>query len=99
MPHINKDFCPKNAMAEQRKLNKQIATKKIVAIARNIKAARDERHKRTVAIQKMATEARRTGVSQAEELKAFDNTPVVWDIGDLVEDLCEAIDELDIAIS
>jgi hypothetical protein len=67
----------------------------VINVARKIKTARDERHKRISEIQNIAAKARKTGIAQTEALREFDKTPAVWDLGDLVEELCEALDKLD----
>jgi hypothetical protein len=73
-----------------------LALTKVVNVARKLKAARDERHQRTLDLQALAAAARAGGPSGTGVLNEYDRThPTVWDIGDVTEEICEAIDILD----
>lgn len=85
-------------LAEVRRLRKELQAAKaaeektvaVISVARKWKAARDERHARTKKLQELAAEARRTG-----RPGKVPEEPLVWDIGDITEEICTALDELD----
>lgn len=68
------------------------AKDRVITVAKKIRAARDERRERARKMQELAAEARRTGKNLSHRV---DNTPHVWDLGDLVDELCDALDRLE----
>lgn len=75
-------------------MKSQEKMQKVIAVARKIKAARDEQHARVAKMQSLSIEARTDPASARAKMAALDKQPRVWDLGDLVEDLCEALAEL-----
>jgi len=63
----------------------------LLAACRDLRSARDERVARTRAMQELASLARRTGESQREALRRLDRQPRVWDVGDAVARILEAL--------
>lgn len=72
------------------------ALERVAVAARKLKAARDERHKRARDLQAAAALARAGGPRGSAALAEFDRTHLtVWDIGDVTEEICEALAALD----
>lgn len=67
------------------------ALRRVVEVARKIRASRDEQHARVAKMQALAVEARKDHASAKAKLAQIDSQPRVWDLGDLVEDLCAAL--------
>ena len=67
----------------------------VAEAADKLRKARDERHQRAADLQALAAKARAGGPSGQGVLNEYDRThPVVWDIGDVTEEICAALSRL-----
>lgn len=64
----------------------------LLGTCRDLRSARDERGKRTVKMQQIASRARVGDPLAKDDLRKLDRQPVVWDVGDVVGRICVALD-------
>src|ERR1700722_16075549 len=71
--------------------------RKVVSAAQRLRASRDERRARAAAMQQAAASARKGGPRGKSALAAVERShPIAHDIGDVVDDICEALEGWDV---
>lgn len=77
-------------------MTKKAPLEQLVGACLKLRAAREERKQRTVAMQKAATVARSGGPHGPEVIKTVERQyPVIWDISAIANEICDALNRMD----